>query len=33
MPLVSAAVCWGIDGLVQMIQAIDVYLMSHRKKD
>lgn len=33
MPLVSAAVCWGIDGLVQMIQAVDVYLMSHRKKD
>jgi len=33
MPLVSAAVCWSIDSLVQMIQAIDVYLMSHRKKD
>ena len=32
LPFVSAAVCWSMDSLVQMIQAVDVYLMSKVKR-
>lgn len=31
LPTASAAVCWAADSIVQMIQAADVYLMSHRR--
>jgi len=30
-PLVSAAVCWSADSLLQLIQACEVYLMSKKK--
>lgn len=31
LPFISAAVCWSADSLVQMIQAVDVYLMSRKQ--
>lgn len=31
LPFVSAAVCWTADSIVQMIQAVDVYLMTKKR--
>lgn len=32
LPFVSAATCWTADSIVQMVQAVDVYLMAKKRK-